>query len=61
MNTDNKQLLTKHEEYESMQQHAVAVIEHARMEVAEHVISICKKILKNDVLYMTVKLNTFQN
>lgn len=46
MNTDNKQLLTKHEEYESMQQHAVAVIEHARMEVAEHVISICKKILK---------------
>ena len=37
MNTDNKQLPIKREDYESMLQHAVAVIEHARMEIAKHV------------------------
>ena len=37
MNTDNKQLPIKREEYESMLQHAVAVIEHARLEIAKHI------------------------
>ena len=37
MNTDNKQLPIRREEYESMLQHAVAVIEHARLEIAKHI------------------------
>lgn len=37
MNTDNKQLPIKREDYESMLQHAVAVIEHARLEIAKHI------------------------
>ena len=37
MNTDNKQLPIKREVYESMLQHAVAVIEHARLEIAKHI------------------------
>lgn len=37
MNTDNKQLPIKREDYESMLQHAVSVIEHARLEIAKHV------------------------
>ena len=37
MNTDNKQLPIKREDYESMLQRAVAVIEHARLEIAKHI------------------------
>lgn len=37
MNTDNKQLPIKREDYESMLQHVVAVIEHARLEIAKHI------------------------
>lgn len=37
MNTDNKQLPIKREDYESMLQHAIAVIEHARLEIAKHI------------------------
>ena len=37
MSTDNKQLPIKREDYESMLQHAVAVIEHARLEIAKHI------------------------
>ena len=37
MNTENKQLPIKREDYESMLQHAVAVIEHARLEIAKHI------------------------
>ena len=37
MNTDNKQFPIKREDYESMLQHAVAVIEHARLEIAKHI------------------------
>ena len=37
MNTDNKQLPIKREEYESVLQHAIAVIEHARLEIAKHI------------------------
>lgn len=37
MNTDNKQLPIRREEYESILQHAVAVIEHARLEIAKHI------------------------
>ena len=37
MNTDNKQLPIKREDYESMLQHAVAVIENARLEIAKHI------------------------
>lgn len=37
MNTDNKQLPIRREEYESMLQHAVAVIEHTRLEIAKHI------------------------
>ena len=37
MNTDNKRLPIKREDYESILRHAVAVIEHARTEIAKHV------------------------
>lgn len=37
MNTDNKQLPIKREDYESMLQHAIVVIEHARLEIAKHI------------------------
>lgn len=37
MNTDNKQLPIKRKDYESIFQHAVAVIEHARLEIAKHI------------------------
>lgn len=37
MNTDNKRLPIKREDYESMLQHAIAVIEHARLEIAKHI------------------------
>ena len=37
MSTDNKQFPIKREDYESMLQHAVAVIEHARLEIAKHI------------------------
>ena len=37
MNTDNKQLPIKREDYELMLQHAVTVIEHARLEIAKHI------------------------
>lgn len=45
MNTDNKQLPIKREDYESMLQHAVAVIEHARLEIAKHINGHCFRIL----------------
>ena len=47
MNTDNKQLPIKREDYESMLQHAVAVIEHARMEVAMYESQLATKVDNN--------------